>query len=81
MITIKYSEYYLQKKLEWVEQRMAALAEIEAKLREMKSLAAYAGDNCLNGDAARAFNERINALQQEISVLDDQTKVFPMDCH
>ena len=71
---------YLQKELEWVKQRMAALEEIGAKLQEMRSLATYARDNYIHLEMAREFNDRIYALQQEISVLDEQTRVSRMDC-
>ena len=78
---IDSNEDYLKQKLEWVEQRMAALEEIGAKLQEMRSLATYARDNYINLEMARVFNVRIHALQQEISVLDEQTRVSRMDCH
>ena len=76
---IDSNEDYLKQKLEWVEQRMAALEEIGTKLQEMRSLATYARDNYM--EMAREFNDRIYALQQEISVLDEQTRVSRMDCH
>lgn len=78
---IDSNEDYLKQKLEWVEQRMAALEEIGAKLQEMRSLATYARDNYINLEMAREFNARIHALQREISVLDEQTRVSRMDCH
>ncbi len=76
---IDSNEDYLKQKLEWVEQRMAALEEIGTKLQEMRSLATYARDNYM--EMAREFNARIHALQREISVLDEQTRVSRMDCH
>ncbi|NLC07863.1 MAG: hypothetical protein GX755_07860 [Syntrophomonadaceae bacterium] len=74
------NEDYLKQKLEWVEQRMAALQMIEVKLREMRSLATYARDNYLNREMAREFNARLRVLQREINTLDEQTRVFWMDC-
>ena len=74
------NEDYLKQKMEWVEQRMAALEEIEVKLREMRSLATYARDNYLNREMAREFNARLRVLQREINTLDEQTRVFWMDC-
>lgn len=59
---------------------MAALQEIEARLREMRSLAAYARDNYVNRDMAREFNTRLQVLQLEITALDEQTRVFWVDC-
>jgi hypothetical protein len=58
---------------------MAALKEIDAKLHEMRSLATYARDNHVSRDVAGEFNDRLRVLQQEINVLDEQTKVFWMD--
>ncbi len=59
---------------------MSALEEIEAKLWEMRSLATYTRDNHINRDVAREFNARLHVLQQEITALDEQTRVFRMDC-
>lgn len=80
MMIINSNEDYLKQKLEWVAQRMAALQEIEARLREMRSLAAYARDNYVNRDMAREFNTRLQVLQLEITALDEQTRVFWVDC-
>ncbi|MGI6649671.1 MAG: hypothetical protein ACOX5W_11650 [Bacillota bacterium] len=80
VIINNFNEDYLKQKLEWVEQRMAALEEIEVKLREMRSLATYARDNYLNREMAREFNARLRVLQWEINALDKQTRVFWMDC-
>jgi len=80
MMSINPNEDYLKQKLEWVAQRMAALEEIEAKLQQMQSLARYASDNYINQDVAREFNARLHMLQQEITSLDEQTRVFWMDC-
>jgi len=74
MVTIDFNEDYLKQKLEWVAQRMAALEEIEAKLQEMQSLAAYARDNYIDREVAREFNARLHLLQQEITALDEQTR-------
>jgi len=80
MMSINPNEDYLKQKLEWVAQRMAALEEIEAKLQQMQSLATYARDNYINQDVAREFNTRLHILQHEITALDEQTRVFWMDC-
>lgn len=77
---INSNEDYLKQKLEWVAQRMAALEEIEARLREMRSLAAYAKDNHVSPEVAHEFNARLRVLQREITALDKQTRVFWMDC-
>lgn len=55
---------------------MAALEEIEVKLREMRSLATYARDNYLNREMAREFNARLRVLQREINALDEQTRGY-----
>lgn len=77
---IMTSEDYLRQQLEWVKHRAKALEEIEAKLQEMRSLAIYARDNHINQDMARKFNARLQVLQQEIIALDEQTRVYWMDC-
>ncbi|MGI6491236.1 MAG: hypothetical protein ACOX0T_02275 [Pelotomaculum sp.] len=46
----------------------------------MRSLATYARDNYINQEVAREFNARLSKLQQEITALDEQTRVFWMDC-
>ena len=80
MIIINHNEEYLKQKLEWVTQRIAALEEIEAKLQEMYSLATYARDNHLCCEIAEKFNTRLQVLQWEIIALDEQTRVFWLDC-
>lgn len=75
-----HNEDYLKQKLEWVAQRIAALEEIEIKLQEMHSLATYARGNYINREMARKFNARLQVLQQEIIALDEQTKVFWIEC-
>ena len=81
VIIINHNEDYLKQKQMWVEIRMAALGEMEAKLREMRSLAAYARDNHINRDVAQKLTTRLSVLQEEINMLDEQTRVFWMDCH
>lgn len=49
-------------------------------MREMQSLAAYARDNHVSSEMAQEFNDRLYVLQQEITALDEQTRVFWMDC-
>lgn len=74
------SEDYLRQQLEWVKCRIKALEEIEAKLQEMRSLATYARDNPISPEVARVFNARLQVLQREIIVLDEQTRVFWLNC-
>ncbi|MEG3069850.1 MAG: hypothetical protein HQP61_04900 [Peptococcaceae bacterium] len=80
IIIINHNEDYLKQKQIWVELRMAALGEMEAKLLEMRSLAAYARDNYINRDVAQKLTTRLGVLQEEINMLDEQTRVFWMDC-
>jgi hypothetical protein len=56
---------------------MAALEEIEYKLREMQSLAIYARDTHINRDVAQEINAGLHILQQKITALDE---VFRTDC-
>lgn len=79
-ISVQTNEEYLKQKLEWVKRRLLALDDIGTKLREMRSLAAYASDNYISCDEAREFNARLYVLQQEITGLDEETKMFWMDC-
>ncbi len=65
MVTIN-NEDYLKQKLEWVEQRMEALDEIETRLREMRELAEYARDNDIDSAEAQELNERLQAMLEEI---------------
>lgn len=66
--------------MEWVERRMVALDKIEAKLVEMRALAEYARDNSLSRVQTREINAKLQGLQQEMTKLDEQSKVFWLDC-
>ncbi|MTI84021.1 MAG: hypothetical protein FH756_08950 [Firmicutes bacterium] len=80
MVTINSNADYLKQKLEWVEQRMEALDGIEDRLREMRELAEYARDNDIGSAETQEINDKLQAMQQEITELDDKTRVFWMDC-
>lgn len=80
MMIINSNADYLKQKLEWVEQRMETLDEIEARLREMRELAAYARDNNLGSAKAEEINDKLRAMQEEITELDERSRVFWMDC-
>jgi DNA repair exonuclease SbcCD ATPase subunit len=80
MVIINSNEDYLRQKLEWVEQRMQTLDEIDARLREMRELAEYARDNDICSAEAQEINGKLQAMQQEVNELDDKTRVFWMDC-
>ncbi len=80
MITINSNKDYLKQKLEWVEQRMETLDEIEAKLREMRELAEYARDNDIGSAEAQEINDKLRAMQEEVKELDERSKVFWMNC-
>lgn len=74
------NEDYLRQQLEWVKYRMKALDEIEARLREMRKLAAYARDNDIGFAEAREINDRLQAMQEEVTELDEKSGVFWLDC-
>ena len=59
---------------------MEALEESDARLREMKELAEYARDNDLGSTEVKEINDRLRAMQQEVTELDEKTRVFWMDC-
>lgn len=80
MVIINSNEDYLRQKLEWVEQRMQALEEIEARLREMRELAEYVRDNDIGSAEAQELNDRLQAMQQKVTELDEKTREFWMDC-
>ncbi len=80
MITIDYNKDYPKQKLAWVEQRMEALDEIEAKLREMRELTEYARDNDIGSAEAQEINDKLRAMQEEVKELDERSKVFWMNC-
>ncbi len=59
---------------------MEALDEIEARLREMRELAAYARDNDIGPAEAEEINDKLRAMQQKVTELDERSRVFWMDC-
>ncbi len=79
MVTINSNEDCLKQKLEWVKQRMQALDEIEARLREMRELAEYVRDNDISSAEAQELNDRLRAMQEEVTELDEKTRVFWLD--
>jgi prefoldin subunit 5 len=79
MVTINYKADYLKQELEWVEQRLEALDEIEQRLMKMRELAEYARDNDIGYVEAQEINGRLQAMQEEIKELDDRSKVFRLE--
>lgn len=71
---------YLRQQLEWVKYRAEALDEIEVKLWEMKELAEFAKDNQLTPEEALKINAKLQELRKEVTKLDEQTRVFWLDC-
>ncbi|MTI86029.1 MAG: hypothetical protein FH756_19555 [Firmicutes bacterium] len=59
---------------------MEALDKIEARLREMRELAEYASDNDLGPAETQEINDKLQAMQKEVTELDDKTRVFWKDC-
>ncbi len=80
MVTINSNADYLKQKLEWVEQRIKALDEIEVRLREMRELAEYTRDNDIDFTGAQKINDRLRVMQEEVTELDERSRVFWMDC-
>jgi len=79
MVTINYKADYLKQKLEWVEQRLEALDEIEQRLMKMRELAEYARDNDIGYVEAQEINGRLQAMQEEVKELDDRSRVFRLE--
>jgi len=74
------NEDYLRQQLEWVAWRIEALEQIEAKLKEMKELAISARDNLMTRDEAQGINAQLYKLQKQVTTLDEQSRVFWLDC-
>lgn len=66
-------ELLLAEQLAWAKRRLAALAEIEIKLREMKCLAELARDHSLTKQEIAKVDKRLKVLQYDIIDLDGQT--------
>jgi len=67
------SEKIYQGKLEWSRRRLEALDKIEAKLQEMKALAAYAASRSLSKTESAQVQEWVDILQSEVIVMDKET--------
>ena len=66
-------ELLLAEKLAWAKRRLAALTEIEIKLKEMKCLAEFARDHSLTKQEIAKLDKRLKILQYDIIDLDRQT--------
>ena len=62
-----------QEQLEWLHRRLAALDQMEAKLREMRELAVYAASRNLKEHEIAQVQEWMNLLQAEVLALDKAT--------
>ena len=56
----------LQEQLAWARRRLEALDKIEAKLREMRTLAEYAASRSLSETEVAQVQEWVNILQAEV---------------
>ena len=62
-----------QEQVEWLHRRLAALDQMEAKLREMRELAVYAASRNLKEHEVAQVQEWMNLLQAEVLALDKAT--------
>lgn len=62
-----------REQLEWLHRRLAALDQMEIKLREMRELAVYAASRNLKEHEIAQVQEWINLLQAEVNALDKAT--------
>lgn len=62
-----------QEQVEWLHRRLAALDQMEAKLREMRELAVYAASRNLKEHEIAQVQEWMNLLQAEVLALDKAT--------
>lgn len=63
----------IQEELDWIRRREEALDKIEAKLLQMRELAAYAAGQNLSESEAAQVQEWIGILQAEIDAIDKAT--------
>lgn len=69
-------ERKLKYQLEWVKNRLAALDIIGQKLKEMKALAEYAQRDYLSQNDKNFINWQIKVLEDEVNMLDDQSRKY-----
>lgn len=66
----KNTKEVLEQQLQWVNQNILILDEIESKLILMKKIAEYAAGNQLAPKEVGELSERLNKLKKEISLLE-----------
>ncbi|GBG57935.1 hypothetical protein SPFL3102_01655 [Sporomusaceae bacterium FL31] len=60
--------------LEWVRRRLAALEQMEAKLKVMRRLAIYAARRAPSVEKAAKVQQWINFLREEVETIDKETQ-------
>ena len=63
----------LKEQLAWSRRRMEALDKMEAKLREMRTLAQYAASRILSETEAAQVQEWVNILQAEVVAIERES--------
>ena len=63
----------LQEQLAWARRRLEALDKIEAKLREMRTLAEYATRRSLSETEVAQVQKWVNILQAEVVAIDRES--------
>lgn len=62
----------LQQQLQWTKDQDRILAEIEAKLYEMRAIAEYAANHELTADKVELLNDQLSELKGEIASLEQR---------
>ena len=63
---------FLQQQLQWAKDQNRILAEIEAKLYEMRAIAEYAANHELTADEVKVLNNQLRELKGEIDFLEQR---------
>ena len=63
---------FLEQQLEWSNQQVRILDEIDMKLHKMKRIVEYAIDHELSGNEINILNTELYDLQNEVQLLEEQ---------
>ncbi|MBU8907780.1 hypothetical protein [Desertibacillus haloalkaliphilus] len=63
---------FFEEQVEWISYRIRVLNTIEAKLKEMRTLAEYARDQQPDREDIALIQDKINKLHREIEALDQE---------
>lgn len=79
MISVKaIKEEFCRDQLGWVRRRLEALGTMDAKLKEMRQLAACAASRTLGEKELTQVQERVAGLQAEVNAIDMASRYNPV---